>query len=122
VIVFQGSPNPLGLQCVLSALDVRSVAASNECDAMLSVGQGPVDNRTDCATAPKIPHIHVSPQIPDVTQTPAIWINPAACGEAEVGHVIRFDGVNLPWRAVSPASVPNDFAVLNRIANELRPA
>ena len=121
VIVLPSSPNPFGLQSVVTSLGFRPSGASNECDAVLSLGQKRPYGM-DYSNFPGAPHIHISAQIPNATQTSAVWINSAACGEAPVGHAIRFDGLCVPWRTVSPASVPNEFAVLNRIANQLRPA
>jgi formylmethanofuran dehydrogenase subunit B len=120
VIVLHGSPNPLGLQSVVTSLGFRPSGTSKECDAILSLGQKSLS--MDNSSLARIPQIHISALIPDATQTSTVWINTAACGKAEVGNAIRFDGACVAWRAVSPASVPNDFAVLNRIANQLRPA
>jgi len=121
VIVLHRSPNPLGLQSVLTSLGFRPSGASNQCDAVISLGQNRPDGM-DYSNLPGAPHIHISAQIPNAAQSSTVWINSAACGEATVGHAIRFDGLCVPWQGVSPASVPNDFAVLNRIANQLRPA
>ena len=120
-ITLSRDPNPLGLQFVLATLGGMPIGAHDECDAVLSVGQKPLDSM-DAQRLSPTPQISISTQTPGPGQDSSVWINSAACGEADSGHAIRFDGICVPWRAVSLASVPNDFAVLNRLANQLRPA
>jgi formylmethanofuran dehydrogenase subunit B len=124
VVVLRRGPNPLGLETVLAShpeIGAHSTIRGNDFDAVVRVGHQHSGN----AASPgfrRIPQIALSAHNADTNQSSTVWIDPVACGAADHGQVIRWDGLCLPWSAVSPASVPNDFAVLNRLAKQLRPA
>ena len=137
LIVLPGPGNAVGLQQVVawlcgscepvcfscreplfgSEFRCHRLVENGEIDVILNVNSEFAFER-----ASSIPQIHLSSRIPASPHPAAVAIRTADFPVSDSGTVFRLDGIALPLRPTIPSSAPSQFAVLNQIAQRLRPA